>query len=109
MRQSAYDGRPLQPGEDARPADPKPERPAADPDGFKKFYSGRLFDALALVGISAEELIADLRRKGIMTAGQSLEQLPSKIVDVLLDGKDKASGRDNWDIVVDRIKKARTA
>jgi hypothetical protein len=27
----------------------------------------------------------------------------------LLDGTDKTSGRSNWDIVVDRIKKARAA
>lgn len=95
-RKSAYDGRAMAPGEDPRP--PK-----------KDTFNSRLYDAMALVGVTSDELNADLRRKGIMTASQTIDSLPAKIIDVLLDGTDKASGRNNWDIVVDRIKKARTA
>jgi hypothetical protein len=64
---------------------------------------------MAMCGLTADDLNADLRRKGIMTAAQTIDNLPEKIVNVLLDGTDKASGRGNWEIVVDRIKKARVA
>ena len=72
-------------------------------------FHARLYDAMALCGLTSDDLNADLRRKGIMTAAQTIDNLPEKIVNVLLDGTDKASGRGNWEIVVDRIKKARVA
>jgi hypothetical protein len=108
---SAYDGRELKPGEDPRPKDrpPEPTGPKAEPKAEGPAFNSRLYDAMALVGITADELNADLRRKGVMTGTQTIDTLPDRIVAVLLDGKDKASGRDNWDIVVDRIQKARKA
>jgi hypothetical protein len=114
---SAHDGRVLQPGEDPAPK-PKPQAsPTADqrkPQAStqrdeRTAFHARLYDAMALVGVTAEALNEDLRRKGIMTAAQTIDNLPEKIVTVLLDGTDKTSGRSNWDIVVDRIKKARAA
>jgi hypothetical protein len=84
----------------------KPTSAASDD---RTAFHARLYDAMAMCGLTADDLNADLRRKGIMTAAQTIDNLPEKIVNVLLDGTDKASGRSNWDIVVDRIKKARVA
>lgn len=98
---SAYDGRVLKPGEDPRP-------PPA-PDKSEPVFNCRLYDAMQAAGVTSDELNADLRAKGVMTGKQTVDTLSEKIVAVLLDGTDRGSGRKNWDIVVERIKKARRA
>jgi hypothetical protein len=112
--QSAYDGRTLKPGEE--PVPPKTEAPPlkppakpAEPKEEGAPFHARLYEAMDKCGITEEELNADLRRKGIMPQAQTIDTLPQRIVDVLLDGKDKATNRGNWDIVVERIKKGRAA
>lgn len=112
LRKAAAEGR-LRDANTGQPIKPQ-EEPAAKPPETQKqedrtAFHSRLYMAMAKADIEREELNADLRRKGIMTAAQTIDNLPEKIVTVLLDGKDKASGSNNWDIVVERIKKSRTA
>lgn len=101
-RVSAYDGSPLKPGEDPRPKDTPPQ----EPTGATEFHP-RLYNMLALDGIAADELKAYLVRKGIITAATEIDNLPAKIVDAMLDGKDKKTGRDNWELIKDAIMQAK--
>jgi hypothetical protein len=66
-----------------------------------------LYDACAASGVTCDELTADLRGKGILKGTMTIDNLGASIVDALLDGKDKASGKRNWDLVVSRIKESR--
>lgn len=99
-RRSAYDGRPLKPGEDPLP----PKTEATEPKGGTEFHP-RLYDAMALVGVSDEQLKAYLVKKGLITGEMEIDNLPEKLVKAMLDGTDKATRRNNWEIIVDAIKK----
>jgi hypothetical protein len=101
-RRSAYDGHALKPGEDPKPKEAvAPLVTQPDPTAF----NSRLGDALALVGISEDQLKAYLVGKGIITAVVEIGNLPDKIVKAMLDGTDKKSGKNNWELIVDAIKK----
>lgn len=101
-RKSAYDGRALKPGEDPKPV--APEKPKAAPVDDTAFHS-KLYDSMTLYGISNAALKDYLVKKGIITAAMDIDHLPEKIVTAMLDGKDKKSGRNNWDIITEAIKK----
>lgn len=91
------------------PAEPVPvpsDQPAAKPSDSTAF-NAPLYDACEKSGITCDELTADLRAKGILKGTMTIDNLGRSIVDALLDGKDKASGKRNWDLVVSRIKEAR--
>jgi hypothetical protein len=85
---------------------PEPNPKAKAPPEATAFHS-RLYDALTLHGITDEELKRLLVAKGAMTAAMSIHNLPDKTVDLILDGKDRKTGRDNWDLIVEQIKKGR--
>lgn len=99
---SAYDGRVLKPGEDPRPPEKPKEAPL--PENAAAFHP-RLYNSMTLVGVSAEQLKAYLVKRGIMTPDMEIDNLSDKVVTAMLDGKDKASNRLNWDLIVDAIKK----
>lgn len=103
-RRSAYDGRALKQGEDPRP----PVTPPPSTQDETAFHS-RLYNAMSLCGIAELELKAYLVKKGIITAAVDIGNLPDRIVTAMLDGKDKKSGRNNWELIVDAIKQAKGA
>ena len=102
---SAYDGRALKPGENPLP--PAAPPPAVKPD--ETAFNSRLYNAMTLCGITDEELKAYLVKKGIITAAVDIGDLPDRIVTAMLDGKDKKSGRNNWELIADAIKQAKGA
>jgi hypothetical protein len=108
---SAYDGRALKPGENPLPPAapmPPPQAPPSTQRDETAFHS-RLYNAMTLCGISDEELKAYLVKKGIITAAVDIGNLPDRIVTAMLDGKDKKSGRNNWELIADAIKQAKGA
>ena len=102
---SAHDGRTLKPGEDPKP----PETPAATEQAQRGAFHPRLYDMMTMSGVTDAELSAFLLRKGMMAKGQTIHTLAEKFVTVMMDGKDPKTGRPNWDVIVDGIKKARDA
>ena len=94
-RRSAHDGRVLKPGED-----PKPK---VEPD--ETAFEGRLYDAMTLVGVTSAQLKAYLVKKGIITEAVEIGHLPEKIVTAMLDGTDRKTNKNNWELIVDAIKK----
>ena len=113
---SAYPG---EPGSDGKPSDApvqaakpaqaaKPDpAPGAAPAGRgqdRMAFHARLYQACEQAGVTAAQLESDLKAKGILKGQMSLDNLGEPIVNALLDGRDKNSGRANWDIVVERIK-----
>lgn len=64
---------------------------------------------MTLCGISQAELKAYLVKKGIITDAVEIGNLPERIVNAMLDGKDKKSGRNNWELIADAIKQAKGA
>lgn len=107
---SAYDGRALKPGEDPRPpaaTPPATPPPAAQTDDTA--FHTRLYNAMTLCGISQAELKTYLVKKGIITDAVEIGNLPERIVNAMLDGKDKKSGRNNWELIADAIKQAKGA
>ena len=112
---SAHDGRTLKPGESALPAaDKPPEKQAETPPAKaatsdQTAFNGKLYDMMALVGVSEPELVQYLRSRGLMTETQSLHNLSEKFVDAMLNGRDKKTGKNNFDLVVENIKKARAS
>lgn len=103
-RKSAYDGRALKQGEDPRP--PEKTTPQPDSQDETAFHS-RLYDALSLCGIAELELKGYLVKKGIITPAVDIGNLPERIVTAMLDGRDKKTGSQNWDLIVDAIKQAK--
>jgi len=97
---SAHDGRKLEPTESALP---KPTAAPADAGAF----NSRLYDMLTLSGVTADELTAYLRKKGLMTSDQGLDNLAKKFVNAMLDGTDKKTNEPNWDIITRNIQKGR--
>lgn len=108
-RRSAYDGRALKPGEDPKPAvtPPVAPKPTVQPD--ETAFNTRLFNAMTLCGISDEQLKEFLIKKGIITAAVDIGNLPERTVTAMLEGKDKKTGRNNWELIVDAIKQAKGA
>jgi hypothetical protein len=102
-KKSAYDGRALKPGEDPRPA-AEPE-----PPGEGTAFHSKLYNAMTLCGIAADDLKAYLVKRGIITAAMDVDNLPDKIVAAMLDGKDKKTGKDNWELITTAIKQAKGA
>jgi len=103
---SAYDGRALKPGEDPRPPAATPPTAAQTDDTA---FHARLYNAMTLCGITEEELKAYLIKKGIITDAVDIGNLPERIVTAMLDGTDKKSGRNNWQLIADAIKQAKGA
>ena len=101
-RRSAYDGHALKPGEDPKTKEAvAPLVTQPDPTAF----NSRLGDALALVGISEDQLKSYLVKRGIITAAVEIGDMPEKIVNLMLDGTDKKPGKNTWELIVDAIKK----
>ena len=91
-----------QPKPDAKPT---PEsKPAATQVQDATAFHARLYDACQAAGITPAQLEGDLKTKGILKGAMRVDNLGEPIVNALLDGKDRVSGRSNWDIVVERIK-----
>jgi hypothetical protein len=112
---SAHDGRALKPGEDPLPpkanSTPTPtptKQKTTAPDDPAAFHA-RLYQMMSLAAITEEDLTAYLRKRGLMTAAQSIHNLSPKFVDAMLDGKDKATGRNNFELIAENIRKARAA
>lgn len=78
---------------------------ASDPTAF----NGKLYDMMALANVSEDELTGYLRGRGLMTATQSLHNLSEKFVDVMLNGTDKGTGKNNWDLITENIHTTRKA
>lgn len=89
----------------ASPKPPNKQEAASDQASFNT----RLYDMMALAGISEEQLAAYLRKRGLMTATQSIHNLSEKFVNTMLDGADKATGKNNFALIADNIRKARAA
>ena len=119
---SAHDGRTLKPGEEAKektagesaqrsapPTLPPPHPPAPGDSGAtsQTAFHGKLYTALELSGITREELKAYLVSRGLMVDTQVVDNLNEKIVDLMLTGRDKKTGSQNWDLIVDGIKNLR--
>jgi hypothetical protein len=60
-----------------------------------------------LVGVTDAELKAVLISKGAITKAMEIGNLPERIVTLILDGKDKKTGQENWDLIVNAVQKAR--
>ena len=88
-------------------AQPKPPATQAAVTQDCRAFHARLYEACQAAGVLVEELQQDLMSKGILKGQMRVDNLGEPIVNALLDGKDKGSGRRNWDIVVDRIKAGR--
>lgn len=124
---SAHDGRTLKPGEpaDAKPqptattptakpetkTTPEPSKPAtAAPAPAKQHPAGtpreRLANVMTLSGITDGELMTLLVKKGLATDKQTIESMPDRFIEIMLDGKDKKTGRNNWEIIAEQLKPA---
>lgn len=128
---SAHDGRTLKPGEpaDAKPeskpqpdatpraaktetkAAPEPAKPAtAAPAPAKTHPAGtpreRLANVMTLSGITDAELMALLVKKGLATDKQTLESMPDRFIEIMLDGTDKKTHRNNWELITEQLKPA---
>lgn len=87
---------------------PEPTAAAAKPlEADQTAFNSRLYNMMGLAGIKDEELTTYLRGRGLMTETQVIHNLSPKMVDAMLDGKDKTTGRNNFELIVENIKKAR--
>jgi hypothetical protein len=64
---------------------------------------------MTICGVTAADLKAYLVKKGIITAVMEVDNLPEKIVTAMLDGRDKKTGAQNWDLITTAIKQAKGA
>ena len=90
----------MRPKKDAEEPKPPPTPAPTDQSAF----NSRLYDMMALAGIGEEQLTAYLRKRGLITATQVIHNLSPKFVDAMLDGKDKATGRNNFELIADNIR-----
>jgi hypothetical protein len=101
---SAYDGRTLKPGEEPEPPKEERPKPTTPAPTDQSAFNTRLYDAMALAGIGEEQLTAYLRKRGLITATQVIHNLSPKFVDAMMDGKDKATGKNNFALIADNIR-----
>ena len=108
---SAHDGRTLAPGEDpaAKTPEPKPEPtkpPAATSTATKpsNAHLVALKAAMMKADIRGPDLTAYLRKRGILSDTGELSGLSPKVVTAMLEGTDKASGKNNFALIVENLK-----